>query len=128
MEQKNSTGLQNIPLAKLDNEDTRYSSFSKRSSGLYKNASELVRECDVDLGIAISSSTGEQLVVVEARNKVCQYDDMIKEFDIIEKITNKKIRLSDQINEGWWESIDRFSIDDTMRFEAWLTFGEFTKS
>ncbi|KAH0720089.1 hypothetical protein KY290_005010 [Solanum tuberosum] len=26
---------------------------------------------------------------------------------------------------GWWESIDRFSVHDTMKFEAWLTSGEF---
>ncbi|KAG5583771.1 hypothetical protein H5410_044205 [Solanum commersonii] len=121
MEQKKSAKLQKISLAKIDNEDTRYSSFSKRNSGLYQNASELVRECDVDLEIVISSPT-------EARNKVGQYNDLINEFDMREKIANKKIHLSDQINECWWESIDRFSIDDTMRFDAWLTSGEFTGS
>ncbi|KAG5583770.1 hypothetical protein H5410_044204 [Solanum commersonii] len=59
-------------------------------------------------------------------------NDMMNAFDIREKIVSEEICLSDQMNEArdkdWWESIDQFSIDDTMRFEAWLTSGEFTGS
>lgn len=126
MESKKTTGRQKIPLMKIENKDARYCTFSKRCSGLYIKASELVRECDVDLGIVLSSPTGkqysfvhpttntvigrfmnptielsigEQVVVANIRNNINQMNGRLNEFDIREKIAKQKIRFLDQMNE-----------------------------
>lgn len=55
MEGKKTEGKQKIPMMKIENESDRYASFSKRRSTLYDKASELVGECDVDIGIILFS-------------------------------------------------------------------------
>ncbi|CAN4091146.1 unnamed protein product [Withania somnifera] len=126
MEGKKTAGRQKIPLAKIEREADRYSTFSKRRFGLYKKASELVREYDIDLGIIISSPTGkphsffhpttyavinrfmnpttelsvtEQLLAACARNNINQDKDRLNEFDTRENATNKKIHFLDQTKE-----------------------------
>ncbi|KAG5614211.1 hypothetical protein H5410_014035 [Solanum commersonii] len=127
MEGKKTLGRRKIPLEKIEKEVARYSSFSKRRSCLYKKASELVREFDVNLGIVLSSPSGKpysfvhpttdvaidrfinptteldlgaQLVTAEARNKVIQNNDRLNEFDAREKAAKEKIRFMDQMNEA----------------------------
>ncbi|XP_055826541.1 agamous-like MADS-box protein AGL29 [Solanum dulcamara] len=127
MEGKKTAGRQKIPLEKIKKEANRYASFSKRRSGLYKKASELVRECGVDLGIVLSSPTGKpysfahpttdavidrfinptreldlgaQLVAAEVRNSVIQNNGRLNEFDAREKAAKEKIRSIDQMNEA----------------------------
>ncbi|XP_049394816.1 agamous-like MADS-box protein AGL29 [Solanum stenotomum] len=127
MEGKKTLGRRKIPLEKIEKEAARYSSFSKRRSGLYKKASELVREFDVNLGIVLSSPSGKsysfvhpttdvaidrfinptteldlgaQLVAAEARNKVIQNSDRLNELDAREKAAKEKIRFMDQKNEA----------------------------
>ncbi|XP_049394395.1 agamous-like MADS-box protein AGL61 [Solanum stenotomum] len=154
MEGKKTAGRQKIPLEKIEKEAARYASFSKRRLSLYKKASELVRECDVDLGIFISSQTGKpysfvhpttnavidrfinpttvdlgaQLAAAEARNKVIQYNDRLNEFDAREKAAKEKIRSMDQMNEarvrGWWEAMDQFNAVDITKFKEWLNTTE----
>ncbi|XP_055826486.1 agamous-like MADS-box protein AGL29 [Solanum dulcamara] len=126
MENKKSAGRQKIPLAKIEKEATRYSSFSKRRCSLYEKASKLVRECDVDLGIVMFSpkgkpyslvhptsnavidrfinptaelSAGDQMVAEQARKKVTQNNNMLNEFEKREKNANEKILFFDQMNE-----------------------------
>ena len=104
MEHKKTAGCQKTSLAKIENESARLTTFSKRRSGLYKIACELVRECDVDLGIVMSSlkgipysfssptsnvvidrfinptanlSSSDRLVAVETRKKVSQFNDIL---------------------------------------------------
>ncbi|KAH0751774.1 hypothetical protein KY285_004922 [Solanum tuberosum] len=153
MEHRKTAGCQKIPLAKIENESARFTTFSKRRPGLYKKACELVRECDVDLEIVMSSPKGipysfisptsnvvidrfinpttklnasDRLVAVEAHKKVSQVNDILNELDERKKIANEKLdRMNEARDIGWWESIDRFSVHDTMKFEAWLTSGEF---
>ena len=58
MENKKTTGRQKIPMQKMEKQDDLFASFSKRRSGLYKKADELVFECDVDIGMIFFSPTG----------------------------------------------------------------------
>ncbi|MCD9643124.1 hypothetical protein HAX54_030277 [Datura stramonium] len=126
MEGKKTAGRQKIPLKKIENEASRHATFSKRRSGLYKKASELVREFDVDLGIVLSSPTGKphsfvhptsevvfdrfmnptnelgltsQLVVAHSRANVNQYNTRLNELDAREKIANQKLRIIDENNK-----------------------------
>ena len=121
-----------IPIEIIEKKVAWYALFSKRRLGLYKKASELVRECDIDLGIFISSQTGKpysvvhptanvvidhficpttidlgaQFDAVEARNNVIQMNDRLNDFDAREKAAKKIIRMMDWMNEarvrGWW--------------------------
>ncbi|KAL2487809.1 Agamous-like MADS-box protein AGL61 [Forsythia ovata] len=59
MERRTSRGRQKIAIEKIENEDDRYATFSKRRLGLLKKASELCTLCDVDIGIIIFSPTGK---------------------------------------------------------------------
>ncbi|KAG5614210.1 hypothetical protein H5410_014034 [Solanum commersonii] len=133
MEGKKTAGRQKIPLEKIEKEVARYASFSKRRLILYKKASELVRECDVDLGIFISSQTSKPYSFVhpttnKARNKVIQINDRLNEFDAREEVAKKKICSMDQMNEarvrGWWEARDQFNAEDITKFKEWLNTTE----
>ncbi|KAK4340638.1 hypothetical protein RND71_039139 [Anisodus tanguticus] len=113
-------------MEKIGKEPDRYASYSKRRSGLYKKASELVRECNADLGIVISSPTGkpfsfmspttsavidrfmnptvelsvsEQLTAAHARNNINQINDRLIEFDTRENAAKEKIRFFNQMNK-----------------------------
>lgn len=106
--------------------------------------SELVRECDIDLGIFIFFSKrcsffhptayvvigyfispttidgGAKFVAVEVRNNVIQMNDRINDFDAREKASKKIIRMMDQMNEvivrGWWEVMDQFNAKEKTMF------------
>ncbi|KAK4361642.1 hypothetical protein RND71_020594 [Anisodus tanguticus] len=125
MEGKRTAGCKKIQIKKIENKSDLYASFSKRRSSLYKKASEIVRECDVDLGIVISSpadkpfsfispttdavidrfmnltvelSTGSQLAAAQARNNVNQINDRFIEFDTREKVAKDKIHFFNAMN------------------------------
>ncbi|MCD7449257.1 hypothetical protein HAX54_050997 [Datura stramonium] len=127
MEGKKTAGRQKVPLVKIENEANRYAAYSKRRSGLFKTASELVRGCGVDLGIVLSSPTGKplsfvhptadvvidrfmnptqelslgaQLVAAQARNKVNQHNARLNELEAREKAANENIHFLDQMNES----------------------------
>ncbi|TMW91105.1 hypothetical protein EJD97_014780 [Solanum chilense] len=116
MEVKKTAGRQKISMEKIEKKVVRYASFSERRLGLYKKASELVRECEVDLGIFISSE-------IEARNKVIQMNDRLNYFD-----AKEKIRMADQMNEarvrGWWEAMDQFNVEEKTKIKEWLNTAE----
>ncbi|KAH6814089.1 hypothetical protein C2S51_023107 [Perilla frutescens var. frutescens] len=60
MDQKKRTrGRQKIAIAKIEKENDRYATFSKRRQGLFKKASELSTLCDADVGLFIFSPTGK---------------------------------------------------------------------
>ncbi|KAJ8513579.1 hypothetical protein OPV22_004013 [Ensete ventricosum] len=58
-EKKTSKGKQRIEIKKIENEEARYISFSKRRNGIYGKASELSTLCGADLAVLISSPTGK---------------------------------------------------------------------
>ncbi|KAK4343533.1 hypothetical protein RND71_036627 [Anisodus tanguticus] len=59
MENTKNKGRRKIPMKKIEKQGDRYSTFSKRRTGLYKKASELITKCDVDIGVTIFSPTGK---------------------------------------------------------------------
>ncbi|KAL5774049.1 hypothetical protein ACOSP7_011606 [Xanthoceras sorbifolium] len=59
MEGKRTKGRQKIPMKKIENEDDRLITFSKRRAGIYKKASELVTLCGAEVGIIVYSPAGK---------------------------------------------------------------------
>lgn len=59
MEGKKTKGRQKIEMKKIENEDDRLITFSKRRSGIYKKASELVTLCGAEVGVVIFSPAGK---------------------------------------------------------------------
>nr|XP_009765099.1 PREDICTED: agamous-like MADS-box protein AGL62 [Nicotiana sylvestris] len=127
MEGKKTRGRQSIPMKKIENEDDRYVTFSKRRSGLYKQASELVKLCNIDIGIVLFSPTGKsflffhptseanidrflnpntqlsestRLVTAHARNKVDQLNNRRELFDNIKEVTSAQSLLLDNMKEN----------------------------
>ncbi|CAN4094226.1 unnamed protein product [Withania somnifera] len=123
MENK-SKGRQKIPMRKIEKPEDRFSSFSKRRTGLYKKASELVKECDVDIGMIIFSPTGKpfsffhptvdavisrfqnpdkqvsastQLVAAHARNRVNQLNSRLDEFETTKDIAIANKNVYDRV-------------------------------
>ncbi|XP_009798759.2 agamous-like MADS-box protein AGL29 [Nicotiana sylvestris] len=130
MEGKKTRGRQKIPMKKIESEDDRYATFSKRRLGLYKKASELVKLCHVDIGIVLFSPTGKpfsffhptpeaiidrffnpntqlsestRLVAANARNKVNQLNNKREVFDNIKEITSAHALLLDKMKESGQE-------------------------
>ncbi|KAF3665388.1 putative C2 domain-containing protein-like [Capsicum annuum] len=154
MERKKTAGRRKIPLVKIKNDANRYSTFSKRCSGLYKKASELVRENDVDLGIVLTSPTDktyafvhptsnavidrfmnlktdfdDQIIAENSRNKVNQLNDRLNELDEREEIAKEKLLALNEMNKtrekNRWESIDQLNANEIIKFQTWLDVGEF---
>ncbi|XP_004237582.1 agamous-like MADS-box protein AGL62 [Solanum lycopersicum] len=126
MERKKTKGRQKIPIKKIENEDALLTTFSKRREGLYKKASELVRECDVDIGIMMISPAGKPhsffhptldaivtrfqnpdmqlsqgilLDTITARNKVNELKNRLEELDVVEDATIAQTTFYDQMAE-----------------------------
>ncbi|XP_060210911.1 agamous-like MADS-box protein AGL61 [Lycium barbarum] len=126
MVNKKSKGRRKIPMKKIEKQADRYATFSKRRAGLYKKASELVIECDVDIGIMYFSPTGNpysffhptpdvivsrfqnpnmqlspstHLDATHARNRVNQLSTRLEELDIIEEAAIAQKKFYDQMIE-----------------------------
>ncbi|XVE88355.1 hypothetical protein DITRI_Ditri19aG0062800 [Diplodiscus trichospermus] len=56
---KKTKGRQKIEMKKIENEDDRLISFSKRRAGIYKKASELATLCGVEVGFIVNSPAGK---------------------------------------------------------------------
>ncbi|PHT49553.1 hypothetical protein CQW23_09300 [Capsicum baccatum] len=153
MEGKKTTGRRKIPLVKIEKDAHRYSTFSKRRSGLFKKASQLVRENDVDLGIVLTSPTdkvyafvhptsnavidrfinlktdfGDRFVAENSRDKVNQLNDRLNELDKREEIAKESLLALNEMDKtrekNRWEFIDQLNADEVMKFQAWLDVGE----
>ncbi|XP_015876782.3 agamous-like MADS-box protein AGL62 [Ziziphus jujuba] len=59
MEGKQTKGRQKIEMKRIENEDDRLITFSKRRSGIYKKSSELVTLCGAEVGVVIFSPSGK---------------------------------------------------------------------
>ncbi|PHU19033.1 hypothetical protein BC332_10184 [Capsicum chinense] len=109
MEGKKTAGRQKISLMKIEKYLDLCSTFSKSRSGLYKKASELVRENDVDLGIVLTSPTEAEKAysfVHPTHNVVIdRFMNLPQEFDLGEHLVAKNSH-------------------DIMKFQAWLDVGE----
>ncbi|XP_048132171.1 agamous-like MADS-box protein AGL29 [Rhodamnia argentea] len=54
---RETRGRQSIEMKQIENDDKRFITFSKRRSGIYKNASELATLCGVEVGVVLLSPT-----------------------------------------------------------------------
>ncbi|KAJ9153204.1 hypothetical protein P3X46_026669 [Hevea brasiliensis] len=59
MAAKQTKGRQKITMKRIENEDGRLITFSKRRSGIYKKASELVTLCGAEVGVLVFSPAGK---------------------------------------------------------------------
>lgn len=62
MEGKRTKGRQKIEMKRIENGDDRLITFSKRRSGIYKKASELVTLCGAEVGVIVFSPAGKPFV------------------------------------------------------------------
>ncbi|KAK6791872.1 hypothetical protein RDI58_010953 [Solanum bulbocastanum] len=126
MEGKKTKGCQKIPMRKIENMVALLTTFSKRREDLYKKASELVTECDADIGIMMISPAGKphsffhptadaivsrfqnpdmqlsqgiRLDMITARNKVNQLKNKLEELDVVEDVAIARINFYDQMAE-----------------------------
>ncbi|XP_059306992.1 agamous-like MADS-box protein AGL61 [Lycium ferocissimum] len=140
MADKKSVGRQKIPIAKIEKEDARYATFSKRRKGLYKKASELIGQYDdLDIGIIMFSPTGKpysfvhptvdavtdrllypnmlssesnRLAAENSRNKVKELQVKLDDYDITENDE------ADEINR--WDSIEEFDAEEIKKDKIWF--------
>ncbi|EEF42688.1 mads box protein, putative [Ricinus communis] len=56
---KQTKGRQKITMKRIENEEDRLITFSKRRSGIYKKASELITLCGAEVGILVFSPAGK---------------------------------------------------------------------
>lgn len=59
MEGKRTKGRQKIEMKRIENDDDRLCTFSKRRSGIYKKASEMVTLCGAEVGVLVFSPAGK---------------------------------------------------------------------
>lgn len=128
MEDKKTAGRQKIPIEKLQDETKRKVAFSKRLPSLYKNASKIVRACNVDIGIVSSCPSGRtqysyvhpttavvidhfvnptmeldlgtRLVAENARNIAIENNIRLNELEAREAAEKEKIRSLEQMNNA----------------------------
>ncbi|XP_010549480.1 PREDICTED: agamous-like MADS-box protein AGL61 isoform X1 [Tarenaya hassleriana] len=55
---KTTKGKQKIDMKKVENEEDRMITFSKRRSGIFKKINELVTSCDAEVGFLVFSQVG----------------------------------------------------------------------
>lgn len=153
MAEKKTLGRQNVSMVKIENEDARYTTFSKRRSTLYKKASELVGKYDVDVGITLFSPTDKpysffhptvdvvvdrilnpntqpsednSIAIASYRNKVKDQKVELDELDIIERgISNSTFGTKETNMKNIWESFMKFNEDEVNELELWLNSIDF---
>lgn len=114
-------------MRKIEKQENRFASFSKRRSILYKKASEIVFECGVDIGIILFSPSGKPfsffhpnpdavisrfqnpniklsestlLVAAHNRDKVNELKSKLEELDIIDRAAIAKKEFYEQMIEA----------------------------
>ncbi|ESR34593.1 hypothetical protein CICLE_v10006427mg [Citrus x clementina] len=87
-------GRQKIEIKKIENEDDRMITFSKRRSGIHKKASELVTLTGAEIGIVRISELNQQ-----HNELLCWLD----EENAREKILNQN-RKGKETQPHWWET------------------------
>ncbi|KAK9921529.1 hypothetical protein M0R45_030036 [Rubus argutus] len=59
MESKKTRGRQKIEIKKIENEEDRLVTFSKRRSGVFKKSNELATLCGAEVGVVVFSTSGK---------------------------------------------------------------------
>ncbi|XP_016447355.1 agamous-like MADS-box protein AGL29 [Nicotiana tabacum] len=151
--EKKTAGRQSIPMERIENPEDRYTTFSKRRSGLYKKANNLVEECGVDIGIALFSPAGNpfsffhptpnlildpvenpnielsestKLVAAYARNNVNQTNSRINEIETIEEGVKSQMLLLEQLNKT--RQIDSYKCIDQFKADDIIKYEAWLQS
>ncbi|XP_049391103.1 agamous-like MADS-box protein AGL61 [Solanum stenotomum] len=146
MAEKNTLGRQKISMAKIENEEDLYSSFSKRRETLYKKASNMIGKYDIDVGIITFSpsdnpfsffhptidvvvdrffspyaqgSANSCLNIANTQIRIKEKQVELDNLEIIkETLTND---TTDETGlEEMWEQIKEFNLEDLKKFERRL--------
>ncbi|KAK6779729.1 hypothetical protein RDI58_021913 [Solanum bulbocastanum] len=153
MAEKKTLGRQKISMVKIENEDARYTTFSKRRSTLYKKASELVGKYDVGVGITLFSPTDKpysffhptldavvdrffspntqpsesnRIAIENSRNKGKELKAELDKLDIIERgLSNSTSSTEETDMKKMWESIMEFNEEEVNELELWLNSVDF---
>ncbi|KAK4730882.1 hypothetical protein R3W88_023870 [Solanum pinnatisectum] len=146
MTEKKTLGRRKISIAKIENKDDLYSSFSKRRKTLYKKASNIIGKYDIDVGIITLSPSDNpfsffhptivdvvdrffspyaqgseisRLNIANTRIRIKEKQVELDNLEIIEEtLTNQTI--DDTGIEEMWEQIKEFNPEDLKKFESRL--------
>ncbi|XP_010549481.1 PREDICTED: agamous-like MADS-box protein AGL61 isoform X2 [Tarenaya hassleriana] len=120
---KTTKGKQKIDMKKVENEEDRMITFSKRRSGIFKKINELVTSCDAEVGFLVFSQTprdNAQIVGEAYRKQRIEelsetYEKLAEE---VEEEKEKQKALEDLVEEKkldtfWWKTpIEGMNEDD----------------
>ncbi|KAM7250271.1 hypothetical protein ACFE04_022154 [Oxalis oulophora] len=101
--EKKTRGRQKIEIKRIENENDRYCTFSKRKAGILKKANEIATLCGAEVGILVFSPTG----------KPFSYGN-----PSFEKIKNKYFKMNppcDDNNNPYVEAYRRHKIEEMSR-------------
>ncbi|XP_049369572.1 agamous-like MADS-box protein AGL61 [Solanum verrucosum] len=146
MAEKNTLGRQKISMAKIENEEDLYSSFSKRRETLYKKASNMIGKYDIVVGIITFSpsdnpfsffhptidvvvdrffspyaqgSENSCLNIANTRIRIKEKQVELDNLEII-KETLPNDTTDETGLEEMWEQIKEFNLEDLKKFERRL--------
>ncbi|XP_048230875.1 agamous-like MADS-box protein AGL62 isoform X3 [Ricinus communis] len=129
---KKTKGRQKIEMKKIENEDDRLITFSKRRSGIYKKASELVTLTGAELAFLVYSPAdrnnnptthplieAHRLMRIEELNQ--QHNELLRQLEI-EKEKGKQLKQKHKKNnerKGWWDTpIEELNVPELLQMEA----------
>lgn len=145
MEGKKTLGRQKIPMAKIEKESSRYRTFSKRNSTLYKKASEITEKYNVDMGLILFSPTdkpysffhptidavvdrffsphmrsseNDRVAIANSREKVKELKNELDELEFVEMVLSNGTDEADI--EKLWGSIMKFNEEEVKELELCL--------
>ncbi|KAJ6707710.1 AGAMOUS-LIKE 58-RELATED [Salix viminalis] len=126
MEGKHTKGRQKIAIKRIENGDDRLITFSKRRSGIYKKASELVTLCGAEVAVLVFSPAGkpfsfghpslESLANRLLGQNMAPSDNT---HPLVE--AHRKEGTGEKSSQGWWEApIDELSLQELKQMKAML--------
>uniref|UniRef100_M1DT98 Mads box protein n=1 Tax=Solanum tuberosum TaxID=4113 RepID=M1DT98_SOLTU len=124
MAEKNTLGRQKISMVKIENEDARYTVFSKLRSTLYKKASELVGKYELIPNTQPNESNC--IAIANSRNKVKELKVELDELDIIERgLSNPTSGTEETDMKKMWKFVMKFNEEELNELELWLNSFDF---
>ncbi|KAJ7012769.1 agamous-like MADS-box protein AGL29 [Populus alba x Populus x berolinensis] len=132
MASKKTKGRQKVEMKRIENQDDRLITFSKRRSGIYKKASELATLTGAEIAIAVFSPAGKPFSfghpsVESVINRFLEDSlNMDSTYHLVEAHLDEKkekgLKLKSTIKEmdskGWWDTaIEELNIQQLIELE-----------
>ncbi|KAJ8535429.1 hypothetical protein K7X08_023149 [Anisodus acutangulus] len=113
MAEKKTLGRQKIPMAKIEKENDRYSTFSKRRS--------VNSVIDSFLSPHTQPSESNLLDAVNTRDKVKELKAKLDEFDLAKDDEYNQRPMPDETDQKkWWKSIKEFDAKEVKNYLIYL--------